>query len=105
MSGADHHERGGSQVPHPQHRPRARPGARTRALLRRRDHHGAGRAAQETQSRLQVSSHVKLLGNFKPILIIFRPHIMGEENHNLCCVFFQILPNLHDLRPLLNYFI
>ena len=22
---------------------------------------------------------------------------MGEENHNLCCVFFQILPNLHDL--------
>ena len=32
----------------------------------------------------------------KLCFIIFRPHIMGEENHNLCCVFFlQILPNLH----------
>ena len=25
---------------------------------------------------------------------------MGEENHNLCCVFIPILPNLHDLHPL-----
>ena len=25
---------------------------------------------------------------------------MEEENHNLCRVFFQILPNLHDLYPL-----
>ena len=25
---------------------------------------------------------------------IFRPQIMEEENHNLCCVFFQTLPNL-----------
>ena len=35
-------------------------------------------------------------------LFIFRPHIMGEENHNLS---FQILPNLHhdDLHPL-DYF-
>ena len=26
---------------------------------------------------------------------------MEEENHNLCCVFFQIQPNLHrdDLHP------
>ena len=31
-------------------------------------------------------------------LIIFHPHIMGEENRNLCCVFFQILPNLRDLH-------
>ena len=22
------------------------------------------------------------------VIIIFRPHIMGEENHNLCCLFF-----------------
>ena len=31
------------------------------------------------------------------ILIIFRPHIlqMGEENHDLWRVFFQILPKLH----------
>ena len=32
--------------------------------------------------------------------IIFRPHIMGEENHDLCCVFLQVLPNLHDLHHL-----
>ena len=32
-------------------------------------------------------------------LVIFRPHTMGE-NHNLCCVFFLILPNLHSLHPL-----
>ena len=25
------------------------------------------------------------------------PHIIGEENHNLCCVFFQILPKLGAL--------
>ena len=33
-------------------------------------------------------------------LSFFRSYIIGEENHNLCCVFFQILPNLHDLHPL-----
>ena len=32
-------------------------------------------------------------------IIIVRPQVMGEENHNLCCVSFQILPNLHDLHP------
>ena len=32
-------------------------------------------------------------------IFIFRTHIMGEENHNLCCFFFQILSNLHDLHP------
>ena len=25
---------------------------------------------------------------------------MGEENHNLCCVFLPILPDLRDLHPL-----
>ena len=33
------------------------------------------------------------------IFIIFRRKV-GEENHNVCCVFFQILLNLHDLHPL-----
>ena len=31
--------------------------------------------------------------------IIFQPHIIGEENHNLFCVV-QFLRNLHDLHPL-----
>ena len=28
-------------------------------------------------------------------IVVFRPHIMGEENHILCYVFFQILPKGH----------
>ena len=27
---------------------------------------------------------------------------MGEDNHNLCCVFLQILPKLHLLLHLVN---
>ena len=34
--------------------------------------------------------------------IIFRPHIMGEENHYLCCVFFQILAKLHFISTPLH---
>ena len=34
------------------------------------------------------------------LVIIFRPHIMGGgESHNLCCIFFQILSNLHFITP------
>ena len=29
----------------------------------------------------------------------FLSHIMWEENQSLCCVFFQIKPNTHDLHP------
>ena len=27
---------------------------------------------------------------------------MAEKNHNLCCVFSQILPNVHFIIPLVN---
>ena len=37
--------------------------------------------------------HCKLIS-----LVIFRPLIMGEENHNVM-PFFQILPNLHFVTP------
>ena len=40
------------------------------------------------------------------ILCYFLPTYMGEENHDLCCVFFQILPNLLPDSPdseLLDY--
>ena len=40
-----------------------------------------------------------LLGAFD----IFRPHIMGEENHKMCCAFFRSLQTLHDLPLLLDY--
>ena len=33
-------------------------------------------------------------------LYYFPPTYNGEENHNLCCVVLQILPNLRDLHPL-----
>ena len=33
-----------------------------------------------------VCNHIKLFPPFE-IVFIFRPHMMGEENHNLCCVF------------------
>ena len=38
-------------------------------------------------------------------VVIFRPHIlkMGEENHDLWRVFFQILPNLHNLHLLITW--
>ena len=35
-------------------------------------------------------------------IVIFRPHIMGEENFNLCCVFSQILPKLHFIATQLK---
>ena len=35
-------------------------------------------------------------------IISFHSHIMGEENHNLCCVSSPILPNLYDLHFLLT---
>ena len=44
------------------------------------------------------------LPSLRKDFIIFRPHIMGEENHDLCCVFFQTLSNLHDLHPLPDFF-
>ena len=41
---------------------------------------------------------------YQNILDTFLTYLMAEENHNLCCVFSHILPNLHDLHPLLDYF-
>ena len=46
----------------------------------------------------------KTISVFISRFIIFRQHTLGEENHNLCCVFPQILPYLHDRHPLLDYF-
>ena len=38
-------------------------------------------------------------GGGKSSSVIFRPTFsMGEENHHLCCVFFQILPKLHFVQ-------
>ena len=34
----------------------------------------------------------------------FPPTYNGVENHNLCCVFQQTLPNRHNLHLLLDYF-
>ena len=33
----------------------------------------------------------------------FSPYIMEEENHDLCCVFYQILPNLLPCPPTYCY--
>ena len=38
-----------------------------------------------------------------PVLLNFRPHIMGAENNDVLRFFFQMLPNLHDLHHF-NYF-
>ena len=35
--------------------------------------------------------------------LLFSPICMAEENHDLCCVFFQILPNLHFILAPFTY--